>query len=109
VRSMAGRRRSAGQVSTDCDTVDTQALDHPGQSVVTEPTRIQWESVGWQTQSWTTGGILFDRPWDHDPPDSHRFGQAGPTGARLTLLGVAPLRDGASDLDTWSPPFDIAL
>ena len=55
------------------------------------------------------GGTLIDRPWHHDPTDTNGFGQAGPTGARGNLLAIAPKRDSDSDLDTWSPPFDLPL
>jgi len=55
------------------------------------------------------GGILVDRPWDFDQPFTPSMGGAGPTGARIALFAIGPVRDGATDLDNWSPPFDLPL
>ncbi len=55
------------------------------------------------------GGILVDQPWNHGPEAAKVLGQVGPTGARGNLLALAPRLDGASDVDTWAPSFDIPL
>jgi hypothetical protein len=55
----------------------------------------------------TRGGIMVDIPWHADGPFSESFVQGGPTVARMNLLAKAPDIDGATDLDVWSPEFDI--
>jgi hypothetical protein len=55
------------------------------------------------------GGILIDQPWDHGPEAAKVMGQIGPTGARISLLALSPRLDGANDVDTWAPSFDIPL